>query len=275
MFFRFLFAAVSSVAAAVLSGADFKVTKRQFFDLAFFGIFGWGATGILLTASFQYIPSGLATLFHFSYPIIVLVVSVVWFGETFDRKKAAAVLAATLGIVCIVDLGGSMSMAGIGYALASGVTYAVFVLAGKKSSYVTLSARMVPCYCCTFCAAAYGILAVATGEMVMPSGIRQWSVLAVTGILGCTLACYLLTLGIRILGSSKASVINTLEPVTSMICGTAILHEVISGKNLCGCLLIACSIVLTSVERNPSENKARKKNRKMQGGENNGNTYCT
>lgn len=267
MFFRFLFAAVSSVALAALSGADLKITRRQLFDLAFFGVFGWGLTGILLTASFQYIPSGLATLFHFSYPIIVLASSVILFGETFGRMKVLAVLAAVLGILCIVDPSGSMSLTGVGYALASGVTYAVFVMAGKRSSYAALPARLVPCYCCTFCAAAYGILAVLSGRMVMPSGMKQWSVLAVTGLLGCTAACYLLTVGIRILGSSRASVINTLEPVTSMICGAAILQEVITGKNLGGCLLIACSIILTSLEQKPVKNREQnKKQRTMQGG---------
>lgn len=270
MLFRFLFAAVSSVAAAGLGGVNFRVTKRQLFDLAFFGVFGWGLTGILQAASFQYIPSGLATLFHFSYPIIVLVASALLFGEIFDRKRAAAVVVAMAGILCIVDLSGSMSMVGVGCALASGVTYAVFVLAGKKSSYAKLPARIVPCYCCTFCAIAYGILAAATGRMVMPSGIRQWSVLAVTGVLGGTLACCLLTVGIRILGSTRASIINTLEPVTSMICGTAFLQEAVTGKTLGGCLLIAFSIILTSLERTPLENgkqsKKQSKKQTMRGG---------
>lgn len=264
MFFRFLFASISSVILAVLSGTDFRVTKRQLFDLWFFGVFGWGLTNILLTASFQYIPSGLATLFHFSYPIIVLVVSVVLFGEAFDRMKAIAVGAAMMGILCIVDLNGSMSLVGVGSALASGVTYAAFVMAGKRSSYSVLPVRLIPCYCCTFCTIAYGMLAAATGQMVMPEGTKQWSVLAVTGILGCTVACYLLTVGIRILGSSRASVINTLEPVTSMVCGTAILHEALTGRNLGGCLLIGFSIILTSMEQKPSDHKKRK--RTMQGG---------
>lgn len=169
-----------------------------------------------------------------------------------------------MGILCIVDLNGSMSLVGVGSALASGVTYAAFVMAGKRSSYSVLPARLIPCYCCTFCTIAYGMLAAATGQMVMPEGTKQWSVLAVTGILGCTVACYLLTVGIRILGSSRASVINTLEPVTSMVCGTAILHEALTGRNLGGCLLIGFSIILTSMEQKPSDHKKRK--RTMQGG---------
>ncbi|WP_320996382.1 hypothetical protein [Enterocloster bolteae] len=46
----------------------------------------------------------------------------------------------------------------------------------------------------------------------MPDSMRQWMILEVAGIFGYTGACYLLTAGICILGSTRASVLNTLEP---------------------------------------------------------------
>ena len=41
------------------------------------GILGFGLTATLLTASYSYIPVGLATMFHFSYPLFVLLIMVV------------------------------------------------------------------------------------------------------------------------------------------------------------------------------------------------------
>lgn len=57
-----------------------------------------------------------------------------------------------------------------------------------------------------------GLSAVYRDCFVMPDSMRQWMILEVAGIFGYTGACYLLTAGICILGSTRASVLNTLEP---------------------------------------------------------------
>lgn len=41
------------------------------------GILGFGMTATLMTAAYNYIPVGLATMFQFSYPLFVLIIMVI------------------------------------------------------------------------------------------------------------------------------------------------------------------------------------------------------
>ena len=61
------------------------------------------------------------------------------------------------------------------------------------------------------------------------------------------LAVRLFQLGVRYSGSTAASLLSTMEPVTSTILGMLILHEAMDAKKLIGCVAIVLSVILVVV----------------------------
>ena len=69
MFYRFGISALVLGLWLVIRRYDLRISGRELFTLAGLGIF-YAMTALLLTTSYLYIPSGIATTIHFLYPVL-------------------------------------------------------------------------------------------------------------------------------------------------------------------------------------------------------------
>ena len=74
---RFCFSTVFCLAIMLIKKIPFQATPRQIGVMIVVGILGFGMTATLVTAAYNYIPVGLATMFQFSYPLFVLIIMVI------------------------------------------------------------------------------------------------------------------------------------------------------------------------------------------------------
>ena len=74
---RFCFSTVFCLAIMLIKKIPFQATPRQIGVMIVVGILGFGMTATLVTAAYNYIPVGLATMFQFSYPLFVLIIMAV------------------------------------------------------------------------------------------------------------------------------------------------------------------------------------------------------
>lgn len=137
VFYRFLLTSIFTGLFLTLTKNWQTVTLPQIVQLIIFGIFGFGITAQLLTLSYVYIPVGMATVLHFAYPLIVVIIMIIIFKEKPTFLKIAACILAFTGIGFMVDFKGQISMTGILYALLSAVTYSMFVVSNKKAAFCT------------------------------------------------------------------------------------------------------------------------------------------
>ena len=105
----------------------FRQPPRQIGVMIVVGILGFGMTATLVTAAYNYIPVGLATMFQFSYPLFVLIIMVILTKEKIGALRAVAVAFLAVGLVLMMDFSGGANYTGIALALLSGVTYAFFM----------------------------------------------------------------------------------------------------------------------------------------------------
>ena len=105
MFYRFGISALVLGLWLVIRRYDLRISGRELFTLAGLGIF-YAMTALLLTTSYLYIPSGIATTIHFLYPVVVTTVMILFFkdkvsvpvignGDITDCASAAAILKQT------------------------------------------------------------------------------------------------------------------------------------------------------------------------------------
>lgn len=129
---------------------DLKIKKREFKDLLLISIFGYSSTAMLLYLSYNFIPSGLSTSLHFTYPVIITAACIVIYKEKLDIIKILCSILCTVGIFLFlneINLTGN-SFLGILLAIASGFTYSYYMIFLEKSSLDNMETFKVVLYLC-------------------------------------------------------------------------------------------------------------------------------
>ncbi len=247
VFYRLFFSAVLSLVILLITKEDFSVDIRQFIQLGIFGVLGFGATTALLAIAYDHIPTGLATMLHFTYPLFVTVVMTAIYKEKLSKFKIISCLCAVAGLVLMADFS-SLSAVGMLAAVASGITYAAYVIANKKSSFAKLPGMVIIFYVNSIACVIFGIKAVITKEFMLPQNFTQLGLLLVIALFCTIFTMYLLNYGIKTLGASTAAVLNMLEPVVSLFAGIIIYKEAVGLMGLIGAGLVVIGGVIVAFD---------------------------
>lgn len=248
LIFRFFFAALIISMLMKIKKISFKITKNQFKDIFIYGGVGSTLTCLTLFLSYNYMSVGMATTLHFIYPIVVTVMSVIFFKEKLKKSKIIALILSAIGIYLLVG-GGNKAVApfGIFLALISGVFYSIYMLGVAHSSM-----KKVDTFCTTFYLSitTSGILflvAITTGNFIL--NIKPYAFAASLGIsfVSTVIALVAFIKGVKIIGPSSAAVLSTLEPIVSLILGVIILNEQITTTIIIGSLLILISVIIITI----------------------------
>lgn len=252
VFFRMLFAAVFSFIYLMIRRISLEIDREQLIHLAVFGAVAFGATGTLTTASYDYISTGLATMLQFTYPLFVTMAMWLIFKEKLTKAKLISCLMALGGLALMADFS-RLSAKGIILATLSGVTYAIYVVASNKSRFAKLDKFLVVFYINAFASVIYGTRAVISGEFMMPTSGKAVVLLIIVAIFCTIMTLYLLSTGIRLLGASTASVLNMLEPITSVIMGIVLFKDSFTIGAAAGCVLVVLSSIVVALFDQPEE----------------------
>ena len=90
-------------------------------------------------------------------------------------------------------------------------------------------------------------------EHPMPAQIlAAWMPILYAGVMSCGVAYTLQIIGQRDTDPTLASLILSLESVVSVLAGWALLHQSLSLRELSGCALVFCAIILAQLpDRRP------------------------
>lgn len=244
---RFGFSAVFCLAIMLIKKVPFKASLRQITVMVAVGILGFGLTATLLTASYSYIPVGLATMFHFSYPLFVLLIMVVITRERLGALRAAAVVCVAAGLVLMMDFHGETNYTGIVLALLSGVTYALYVVSNQKSCFRMLDGFTSMFYVLVASSVFFTLQSLFSGSLMVPATGKGWLLAMSIGLFCTVISLRLLLYGISVLGAANASILNILEPLTSLAAGSILYGDQLGGLTIAGCFLVILAILLVSL----------------------------
>ncbi|MCI5479792.1 MAG: DMT family transporter [Lachnospiraceae bacterium] len=223
-------------------------SKSSLFFMLFSGLIGMGLVSSLLTSSYHYIPTGTATLIHFTYPVIVTLLMIFLFHESFSLRILAACILSICGMMFITDFSFSSNGYGILLSFLSGIFYALYIIMNDKAnfSHLHLGLKMM-------CQSLGAILLSAVQIIFLPVNPFSFSpihffLIAVCGLINGS-AFLLLTYGIKKIGSSKAAFACMLEPVTSVLCGVLFFHDRLKLSTLTGILLILISMIMVQQKK--------------------------
>ena len=227
---------------AVRRDISLQITLRQFWEITLLSVF-YALTPVLLFSSYNYMDSGLATTLHFTFPILVIVFSVLLFRVSPDYRQIFCTLLCTLGISQLSG-GETAGVIGMLLAVASGVTYALYIVFLGKSSLQSVSALTTVFWLTLLSSAEISLFAAATGNLAFPSDTTAWGVVALLALLSTALALVLFQMGLFRCGSIRASLLSTFEPLTSVVVGSFVFYEALTAQNLIGIFCVLGSGVM-------------------------------
>lgn len=242
-FFRVFYVTIVLFLVLKIKKIDLHLEKRDLISAILTSIFGSGLTIIILNESYNYVDTGIATSLHFLYPLFVAILCCFFYGEKIKKKQIISLSFALVGIICFMSKGNG-SLFGYLLAIASGLTYAFYLVKMDKSGLVKMNALKL-----SFCLALFTTIEIFTMNLFMQDVVFKMDVLSYTLLLvlalsSSFLATVLLQKGVLLLGSTRASFICLLEPVTSMIVGILWLNEALTFNKGLGGLAIIISLII-------------------------------
>lgn len=175
---------------------------------------------------------GVAMICFYTYPALVTLGAVRFFGEHIDRRRAAALCLGFGGLFLvlvpsIVAGGAAVDPLGVGLALLASVLQATNVLLmgrgfGAIPTVVTgLVLNLIPAF-------AYAALAIAVGETPFPLGLStdRMAVIAIfCGVIGAAMPTLANLAGIGIIGPARAAILMLFEAVVAVAMAAIFLSQ--------------------------------------------------
>lgn len=242
-FFRVFYVTIVLFFVLKIKKIDFHLEKRDLLSVILTSIFGSGLTIIILNESYNYVDTGIATSLHFLYPLFVAILCCFFYGEKIKKKQILSLSFALVGIICFMSKGNG-SLFGYLLAIASGLTYAFYLVKMDKSGLVKMNALKLSFYLALFTTIEIFTMNLYMQEVVFKMDALSYGLLLVLALSSSFLATVLLQKGVLLLGSTRASFICLLEPVTSMIVGILWLNEALTFNKGLGGLAIIISLII-------------------------------
>lgn len=242
-FFRVFYVTIVLFFVLKIKKIDFHLEKRDLLSVILTSIFGSGLTIIILNESYNYVDTGIATSLHFLYPLFVAILCCFFYGEKIKKKQIISLSFALVGIICFMSKGNG-SLFGYLLAIASGLTYAFYLVKMDKTGLVKMNAFKLSFYLALFTTIEIFTMNLFMQDVVFKMDAIAYGLLLVLALSSSFLATVLLQKGVLLLGSTRASFICLLEPVTSMIVGILWLNEAFTfNKGLGGLAIIILLII--------------------------------
>ncbi len=246
-FLRALFALPVLFLVLRLRHVSLRLSRREARDILLVGFLGFAPTGLLLYGSFVYIPVGFGTVLHFMFPVVVTLGGVLLYRQKIGPAKLLALGFAMVGVLLFFEGAGQAGLLGTVLALASAVTYSVYILGVERTSLFSMPKLKLTFYF-SLCASLFsGGLALCTGNLtfaIQPLGYLYSFLISMLVAVG---AFTLLQLAITLCGATTAAILSTLEPITAVALGVLLLGEGITPKKMLGCVFILAAVTLITM----------------------------
>ncbi|MEF8784255.1 MAG: DMT family transporter [Haloarculaceae archaeon] len=220
---------------------------------------GWSATlalGVVYTAmtlfyfiSLRHLTAGLATVVLYTYPAMVVALSVAFLSETVTTRKilALALAMAGVGLVVGTDTAGADPL-GVALALGAAACYAVYTT-GSRGVSATLAPRALMLGVLVGTTVSMAVYGVIDGGLALPAGGAEWGVVLGMVVVSTVLPLLLFCEGVSRLEASRVGVVSTVEPVVTVTLGAVLLGEQVTVFVVAGGVLILGAVILAQQNR--------------------------
>lgn len=240
--------ALPTLAVLAWKQADtLRIPGRVVPPLIIIALLGSSITPTLLFLSYNFIASGTATVFHFVYPAVVVGGGVLFLRKKLRPLTMLSVLCCIIGIALFYEPGQTLDWRGSLSALTSGVTFAVYVLLLSRFKRHGVSGFLFTFHITVVASVAMLLICTLSGQMALPLSLKGWLLCILFAQAVTCGAVVLFQQGTFLVGGEQASILSTLEPITSIVVGVIVFHEAVTSRTLIGSVLVILASILIAV----------------------------
>ncbi|MBI9095407.1 MAG: DMT family transporter [Sphaerochaeta sp.] len=249
---RFLVAALVLFLVLKVQGKSTALPRHLRLRLCISSSLFFGGTSYLLFLSYTFIPTSLTTTLHFIYPLLVLIIAMALDGYRPSAMQKWGTFLSLAGLYLAVRPSGGSSAdqaLGIALALASALTFCLYVRFLSQKEIRSVDNTLLMLHVLTSAAIVWAvptIIALLSSTHSPIVWTKAVGGIAGLALLSTVLGCSFFSLGIRAIGSEKASVLSVFEPVTAILAGVIILGESLPQTFTVGAVLIMVGSYLVS-----------------------------
>ena len=225
---------------------SFRITKNEIFPLFFMGLF-FSLSSLTLFAAFKYIEAGIACTILFIYPVLVALIMAVFYKERITKTFIFSICLIMSGIVLLYHGKESTTLntKGVLLVLSSALLYALYIVgvknikairhmnSAKMSFYVMLFGLVVYLYNLRFC------------TLLQPlDKPLLWVYAFALALLPTIISIETITISIKLIGSTTAAVLGSLEPLTAIFFGVIVFHEQLTLRIIIGIIAVLTGVIL-------------------------------
>lgn len=243
------------VSAGVYSSKEnnVKFTTKQWMYVALIGCLGYYISSLLDFMGLQFVTASIERLILFIYPTLVLLMNSVLFKQKIKPIQWLAVILTYAGLLLAffseVDFDSSQNE---NFLWGS---FLIFVCAFTYAAYIVGSGKLIPMvgaikfnsYAMSFACVGVLLHFFVTSEqslIELPAKVYTYSFLM--AILSTVIPSYLVTLGIKRIGSDTAAIVSSVGPVSTILLAYYFLNESIFIMQIVGTAMILFGVLLVS-----------------------------
>ena len=218
--------------------------RRRPFFFPVAGMVGLGVQQFLCLKTYDYIPASQAVILHYTYPLMMLLLSWLLFREKSGWWALCCVALGFAGVFVLVSAGGDLGdvqmSIGVAVALGTAFSFALFCVLIKHASFSVTPGM--------FLLNLFGLLFLLC---LLPFYPMQWSIsgtdmllMAYLGIFPTAVAFILWNRALRMIPTGRSSNCALLVPILSLVCITVVLKERIAPLQALGMAIVLVSVFL-------------------------------
>ena len=252
LFYRYFFAIIIyGLWLKFYKKISFKISLKEFVILFILGII-FSLSSVFLFGAFKYIASGLACTILFIYPLLVALISRIFFNEKLPKIIWLALFLTIIGIGLLY--GGNnesnLNITGIVFVLLSAISYAIYMVGVKQAKtikhikpdkltfYVMLFGLCVYIWNLKFCTQLQPI-----------NNFFMFGCALMLAIFPTIISLETITFAIKFIGATKTAIIGALEPLTALFFGIIFFKEIITLKIILGVILILTGVIFVILKK--------------------------
>lgn len=247
LLFRYLIGLPLLAVIMVMRGKSLSLRKEEVVPVMVLGVL-MAVSSLTLFESYNYMNSGVASTLLFVYPVMVAVMMIMFFHESFRISTVICLIVMGAGLMMLMKPQGGDSLSAFGCVLVmvSALTYAIYIVMVNVSK----SVRGIPTTKLLFYVLAWGSLVYISmiccgSRLTLPSEGWVWFNLLALAVIPTVISLACTTRAIQLIGSTPTAILGALEPVSAVVLSVVVLHQTITAQDIIGGgLIVAATTVV-------------------------------
>ena len=240
-----------------------KISSRQakwprpllFGQLFLLGALGYFTATILYFTAIQNIDSGLAITIFYCNPVIVVLLSWWLLGNKPSRIIVWCLVSTLIGVTIAAGQVGNADTISVILVLIVAVEYAFYMIISSKvlPKVDLFTGVTIVMFGAASSFAIYALFSPSSVEVIFPNAINGWVSVLMLAVVATVIPTATLYAGMNLIGTGKTAVIQTFEPVASILAGVIFLSEPLTVPRIIGATFVIGAVgVLATAESRSS-----------------------